>query len=77
MIYFFEDEVKRICDFLKADQKVVLDWLKDNEKTDKYIKFEAITSLGCGWAQVIYGKNLNSKTEVICQVSYLGTHFKS
>lgn len=75
-IYYFEDEVKRICEFLKADQKVVTEWLKENEKTNKYIKFEAITSLGCDWVQVIYGKNLGSTTEVVCQVSYLGTHFQ-
>lgn len=75
-IYFYGDEVKRICDFLKADEKIILKWLEENQKTNKYIKFEAITSLGQDWVQVIYGRNLGSTEGVIFQVSYLGTKFQ-
>lgn len=76
MIYHYPGEVKKICEFLGADEQAVTTWLKDNTKTDKYLEFQVISGLGQEVLQLTYGKNLQSKTKVVCQVSGFGTRFQ-
>ena len=65
-----------ITEFLDADHKTVMEWLQKNETSNKYITFVLISNMGQKIFTLSYGKNLSSTIEVMCDVSYLGTHIK-